>query len=859
MRTKLIARARIDRELDEGANGKLTCVIAPAGFGKTIVVAQWIERANWPVAWFSIDGFDNNPRSFWNYVVAALSPILQGLEERFSQFFRATNSVALENVITALIDEFIQYAADFILVLDDYHFVEEIAIHESLSLLIKYLPANAHLIIISRSQLPFSSVRLQTGGQVKEIRVSDLQFTADEIAELCQVRGIPLSSEGLHELESQTEGWPVGLSLLLDSVASGSISLPKLPVGFHLGTHRVACYLTDEVMNLWGEEERSFMLKTSILTSMSGSLCNALTGRADGQEMLERLARHNAFVTVLDQEGGWYRYHHLFGEYLQQRLDRGDECVRRTLHAQAGSWYQRNGYYREAVRQYLQGGAYEQAAALVEEKGREMLKAGDMSTLVGWLGSLPVEVVGSRILLSLTYAWTLVIADMVAEAKTWIRKAEQRLAEIGAGLAEDWKKQLEGEVLALNGFIGLKQQDPESTSQYLIKFQSLMPQGSIFLAFGVNFNMGEASLLGGIFAMKGHLQVAEQRFPQIYEQTRSKIRSPIGFIPVLMGEMLFERNRLDEAVPLLMKGVEEAEVTGTVGCIVPVTITLARVMKAKGDIRGAFAVLQDGEKKLKRTGSIHLLPILAAFEARINLEIRNTEAVEGWMRRNCLDLFASPSIPKMYEYITLARVFLARKEYEYCQLILSRLSIFAQREDNLLYILEILNLQAIVQNAIGQTQRAMKVLRQSLQYGEQHGYERIFIEEGAPMSALLRRFIRSGHGQESDQPPLYSAVSPSYVRKLIKGTRTYCITIKHYLGQSAGAQASSPHLKESLTKREKDVLRLLDSELTNAEIAYTLDISVNTVKVNCGNIYRKLGAKNRYQAVGNAKGLGILG
>jgi len=846
MRTKLISRTHIGHELDDGLRGRLTCVIAPAGFGKTTAVATWASVAACPVAWFSIDRFDNDLRSFWHYVVAALNPILQGLEERFSQYFQTASSVAAENMVTALIDEFVRHEDNFILIMDDYHLIEESTIHESLALLIKYLPANAHLVIISRSQLPFSSVRLQAGGQVKEISVSGLQFTEEEISALCRVRGLSISSDDLQALKIQTEGWAVGLTLLLDSMEKDREKL-FAPPGLRLDTGRVAAYLADEVMNRWGEAEQLFMIQTSILMNLSGPICNAVTGRADGTQMLEKLARHNTFVIVLDQENGWYRYHHLFTEFLQHELSHFEDNDTNALHERAGSWFEKNGYTKEAVRHYLQGHLYEKAAAIIEEKGREMLKTGDLETLLGWLSSLPPAVVEQRVLLSLTYAWSLVIADKIAEARKWISKIEVRFEEVAETLAEDWKRQLEGEIVALNGFIGLKQQDPESTMQYLAKYQNLMLQGSIFLAFGVNFNMGEASLLGGMFAMKGHLHIAEQKFPAIYEQTRSRIKSPVGFIPVLQGEMHFERNRLDEAVTMLMKGVVEAEENASVGCVVPATIALAKVLKAKGDINGAFAVLKDGKKKLKRAGSIHLLPMLAAFETRINLEIGNTEAVEGWMKRNCLDLFDSPSIPKMYEHLTLARVFLARKEYEYCQLILSKLLIFSQREINLLYTLEILNLQAIAYHALGQTQKSMEILSQALQYGEKNGYERIFIEEGAPMAALLGRFVRSN-----------ATISPSYVRNLIRHTRAYCITIKTCMGKSKKNPEEHPHIEGELTKRELDVLRLLDSELTNAEIAYTLDISVNTVKVNCGNIYRKLGAKNRYQATRYARELGLL-
>jgi len=367
--------------------------------------------------------------------------------------------------------------------------------------------------------------------------------------------------------------------------------------------------------------------------------------------------------------------------------------------------------------------------------------------------------------------------------------------------------------------------------------------------------------------------VVEQKYLPIYDNLRTFIKRPNGYIPIMMGEILFERNRIDEVVAMLAQGGREAEESSAIGCTVPLTITYARILKSRGDIKGALAVVQDGEEKLKKMGAIHLIPILSAFTARISLETGDQEAIESWMMRNCLDLFDHPGLSNIYEYFTLARVLMVRKEYENCLLLLNKIKLFAEKENNLLYTLEVYILLAIVYYLQGHTQKAMDVLRLALQMGEMNGYERIFIEEGAPMAALLGRFIRSSFRKESveniapisiskgilhpikqDKPADVPAVSPVYVRRLLKYTRDYCITVKVISIEKAKTAGNSTK-KMSLTKREKDILHLLDSELTNAEIAYTLDISINTVKVNCSNIYRKLEVRNREQAVSIAREL----
>lgn len=859
---KLASRTRIDYRLNEGLGGRLTLVTAPAGYGKTTAVAKWTEQLDIPAAWFSIDGLDNSLKRFWSYFIAALEAILPGLEERFSRYLYTANNITAASIVTPLIDEMYQYKNSFVLVMDDYHLIEEASIHESMSLLLKYLPENAHMVIISRTQPPFNSVRLQTIGHIKEIRNSELQFTTEEIAVLCKVKGIYATVREVMGLEALTEGWAAGLYLLLDSAGKGKVSLSGQISGSCPDRQRIASYLSEEVIKQWGEVEKSFMLKTSILQALSGPLCDALTGRKDGKEMLQRLADQNAFIITLYHEGGWYRYHHLFAEFLQKRLERTSDTEKNRLHQQAGIWYEREGHFAEAIGHYLQGHHYEKAADIIEKKGREMLKTGAAEILINWFGILPQKIVEDRDILCLTYAWALIIINKEKEAKYWVNKVAMRFCSPSAKYRdEDWKRQLEVEVVAARGFIELKEQNLINTTQALIKFQEIMVQGSIFLLSGINFNMGGASLIGGMFGLKGHLHIVEKEYLAIYEKVRNFMKMPNGYIPIMMGEILFERNRMDEAVAMLMKGSREAEESNTIGCLVPLAITYARVLKSKGDIKGAFAVVRDGEEKLKKMGGIHLIPILSAFKTRMSIETGDQEAIESWMMRNCLDIFDNPGLPNIFEYFILTRVLLARKAYDNCLLLLNKIKLFAEKENNLLYTLEVHILLAIVHYLQGHTQKAMDVLKQALQMGEKNGYERIFIEEGAPMAALLGRFIRSGFKKVSvdkqDNPADVSAVSPVYVRRLLKFTREYCVTVKVFGTEKIKTAGSATIKNMSLTKREKDILHLLDSELTNAEIAYTLDISINTVKVNCSNIYRKLEVRNREQALRIARELKI--
>lgn len=873
IKQKLTSRARIDCGLNEGLGGRLTLITAPAGYGKTTAAAKWASQLQIPIVWYSIDSLDNSFKRFWAYFSAALETLIPGLTERFSRYLSTVNNRMDSSLTASLVDEIHQYQHEFVFILDDYHLIEEASIHESMALLLRYLPDNAHMVIISRTQPPFNSVRLQTSGHIKEIRMSDLQFTTEEIAGLCKAKGIHASVWELTTIETLTEGWAAGLFLLLDSVTGDMDNLSERLSDSCPERQRIASYLSDEVILQWGEEEKSFMMQTSILKELSGPLCNALTGRNDGREMLQKLAASNSFILTLDRGKGWYRYHHLFAEFLQEKLEESQEIQRGILHERAGSWYESEGYEPEAIGHYLQGHCYEKAADIIEKKGREMLKKGVADILIGWFSRLPQKLVESREMLCLTYAWALIIIHRENEAKSWISRVEAHICSPSATIGdEDWIRQLQVEIVAARGFIELKNQDLINTTQFAVKFQEIMRQGSIFLSYGVDLSMGGASLIGGIFGLKGRLRVVEEKYLTLYEQTRSILRTPNGYIPIMMGEILLERNRIEEAAAMLAKGSSEAEKSNAVGGMVPLTIAYARILKSKGDIKSAFSVVREGREKLKRMGAMHLIPVLSAFEASMSMETGDQEALDNWMARNCLDIHDNPGLSNIFEYFTLARVFMMRREYGNCLLVLNKLKLFAEMENNFLYALETRILLAIVHYLQGQTQIAMDVLKQALQMGEMNGYERIFIEEGAPMAALLRRLVRSNYTKCSSEKTgetvtsadkLYSrndltdasVVSPMYVRRLLKLTRDYCITVKVFKTEQEKAAAGAAAKEITLTRREKDILHLLDSELTNAEIAYTLDISVNTVKVNCSSIYRKLEVKNREQAVRIARDL----
>jgi LuxR family transcriptional regulator, maltose regulon positive regulatory protein len=841
-----VSRMRIDNDLSIGLKGSLTLVIAPAGFGKTTAVADWIGRAGLPAAWFSADSEDNTIKRFWSYLTAALDGIMPGLEDRLSHYMYDISSITAESIVTILVDEFFNYKKNFLLVIDDYHLLTDDSIHKSLEIFIRYKPQNAHVIIISRSKPPFAAARLKAEGQLKEIRLAELQFSGLEIEQYCRQKGLAPSRNDSKRLEAYTEGWAAGLYLTLESTGN-NFNFSRLYSASGRNSRQIASYLTEEVTGRWTEAENAFMIKTSVLPSMSGSLCDAVTGRSDGKEMLERLSSSNAFILPLDNEGSWYRYHHLYAEFLREISDsRGID--KEDLHKRAAEWYELNGYASEAVEHYLKSGKLDNVVGIIEKKGPEMVKTGDLPALSECFRQLPDGIIAGNDMLCLTGAWLLALSGRTTDAEKWIGLMEERyMGGFDVNATEDWVRQMQAEILAYRGVTGLSHESPQVIFQIIMKFRETVKVRSIFCSTGINFSQGDASLLSGIVGMKGHLRMIDREFAGIYESARkSAIRRYLGYIPVLMGEIAFERNHAEMAVPLLIKGMEEAEDSNTACSYVPAIITLARIAKAKGDIVSTGVLLADGEKKLKSMGNSHMVPVLAAFKARLAMEAGENEAVNDWIRRCCLDIYDKPGRQRIYEHITLIRALIFKKEYDSCTLLLTRLHLLAETENNAYYRIELHILHSILLIGQGQTRKAMETLAEALRLGEREGYERIFIEEGITMGMLLSRFLKWNVKQEA---PGGLPVPPLYVRKLLKYNREYSMMMRACTRKNGKCQSSPNHILQPLTRREKEVLRLLGSELTNAEIAATLDITVNTVKVNCSSIYRKLNVKNRDQAV----------
>jgi LuxR family transcriptional regulator, maltose regulon positive regulatory protein len=437
-RKNLVFRSNLVERLNAGLEKELTLISAPAGFGKTTLLCEWITRSPNCVTWLSLDADDNNPARFWAYFIASLQELDSDLGANALALIKSPQAPFINSILTELINDLIAFARPFASVLDDYHFIDSQPIHEALTFLVDHLPANMNLIITTREDPPLPLARLRARDQLLEIRARDLRFTLQESDDfLRSVMGLELSQQDIAALEDRTEGWAAGLQLAGLSIQGQTD--PNTFITDFSGSHRyILDYLTDEVLQQQSEFVRSFMLHTAILDRLSGPLCDALTGRNDSDQLLAKLDAGNLFVIPLDEERHWYRYHHLFADLLRSELTRTQPEWIPELHRRASRWYEENGDIQAAVEHALQDSDLTRAANLIQQNVMPLLYLGQVARVLSWLDRLPEAVLESVPMLSIGKAWALILMQHGArqeEAARAVQTAKQALDRINAGEA----------------------------------------------------------------------------------------------------------------------------------------------------------------------------------------------------------------------------------------------------------------------------------------------------------------------------------------------------------------------------------------------------------------------------------------
>ena len=895
-RRGLVPRPRLSERLDRGTALKLMLVSAPAGFGKTTLLTEWLaagpaapadERL---VAWLSLDRGDNDPASFWTYVIAALRTVASGVGESALALLQAPRSPPIATVLTALLNDLGAIAGDIVLVLDDYHVVDARDVQDGMAFLLDHLPPQLHVVIAGRADPALPLARLRGRGELVEIRAAELRFTPDEAAAyLNEMMGLQLTARDVAALEGRTEGWIAALQLAALSM-QGRDDVAGFIAGFAGDDRYVVDYLGEEVLQRQSERVQAFLLQTSILGRLSGPLCDAVTGQSGGKAMLEALDRGNLFLVPLDDRRQWYRYHQLFADVLQARLLDEQPGQVPDLHRRASGWYEQNGEPAEAIRHALAAGDFDRAADLVELAIPAMRRTRQEAAVRGWLELLPDEVVRVRPVLSVHFAGALLARGELEGVEARLRDAERWLngaagirqgpqappAEMVVVDDEEFRRlpagievyraalaQARGDVpgtvrharrtLELSpeedhlgrasaaGFLGLASWasgDLEAGhSAYADCMAGLRRAGYIADTFGCAIALADIRRTQGRLgeAMRTYEQ-ALQRAPQ---QGGAVLRGTADMY-VGMSEVHRERDDLPAATQHLLRSQELGEHTGLPQHPYRWRVAMARVEEAEGNLAGALDLLNEAERLYAGDFFPNVRPV-PALKARVWIAQGRLGEALGWAREQGLSVDDDLSYLREFEHITLARMLLARHQDERAEdsihqatRLLERLLSAAEEGARTGSAIEILVLRALAHQTLGDIPAALACLERALTLAEPEGYVRVFIDEGPPMASLLRAAAKQGTAR-------------NYVRRLLAAVNE----TEH---DSPVKQA----LIDPLSERELDVLRLLGTELDGPDIARELVVSLNTVRTHTKNIYAKLGVNNRRAAVRRAAELGLL-
>jgi LuxR family maltose regulon positive regulatory protein len=900
IRPSYVARPRLLARLDQGMEGKLTLISAVPGSGKTTVVSEWHAAhapGRFPLAWVSLDESDNDTTRFWSYIAKAIETLSAGISDDVLALLNSYSSPPIEEVLITLInaiDSTLQH--EFALVLDDYHYIETESIHASLTFLLEHLPQNMHLILITRIDPPLPLARFRAHNQLMEIRTVDLRFTYEEtITYFQQSMKLNLSSKEVAQLVERTEGWIAGLQL-------AALSLQKEEKADFLhsfnGNHRyILEYLAQEVLDQQPAHIQRFLQQTAILRRLSGELCNAIIGRTDSQEILQWLEKANLFLTSLDQEQRWYRYHSLFRDFLLRVLSKTvSEADIRALHLRASAWYEQHHLMHEAVHHMLASENFERAADLIERVAREEWMRGEALTLRCWLQELPDSLLHSRLQLKLFYIWSLIAANQVEEAQHYLKEVMSTLQESQplAGKNHPDRAVMKAEAIILQATLARFMNDVPRTIELSQQALQYLPEDDLIL------NSINALNLGHAYRLRGDVGLASETFKRSITLARAvgntytvllalnnmiqlqieqgALHSAATYceeslqfaaqhnsqqLPILSdtytkkGELFYQWNQLDEARLNGEYGINLGQSKGNTRFLLQGYMAQARLLHAQGEHERAHEILTKAAQVANEHHSSVLIQHIVALQARLWLLQGQLSRAFSWLERCKQNVEDVPNYVYEFEYLTLAHLLIAQGRAKEVVGLLERLRQAARRSQRMGTVIEVCLLQALANYALGQKIEAFTALERALSLAEPEGYIRLFLDEGTVVAQLLTEFIEwkeNTPGKDSREETTYAHTLIACFARIpsdVRGTSSQ----KRINRTRPDGQLP---LVEPLGEREKEVLQYLAAGLSNQAIADEMVVAVSTVKSHLKSIYSKLNVESRTRAVARARELHLL-
>ena len=889
VRQTLVDRPVLLNQLKEGLQGRLTLVSAPAGFGKTSLVAAWKKETDTPLAWFSLDEEDNEPARFLDYLIGALQTVDEDLGDESARLLQSrANTPPLKVVLTSLLNEINAYDKEFVLAFDDYHVITEHGIHEALSFLIERLAPHAHALIATRSDPPFPLGRLRARGELKELRASDLRFdSAEAAAFLNDVMNLELTADDVTALEERTEGWIAGLQLSALTL-QGRTNRSELVKEFAGDNRFVLDYLLEEVLNCQSDQVQDFLLRTSVLTRLNGSLCDALTDDQSGHAMLEQLERANLFLIRLDGRGEWFRYHHLFADLLRLKLKQRQPNSIPELQIKASQWFEKNNLPEEAIHYAIAGHDWDRALNLIEPIAFQMISLGGFERLNHWVEAIPESAFKTRPALFPLYIPTLLYKEQ-------FDKLEKYLQIVETIEPEPVRQRLVSFVWSTRSLLAAARNQAERAEEYSRKaFEFLPPDDLAQRAVVMQTRVRAATVRGNtkemeefvlaalpvyaqaghlifqiwgktgfglIRVMQGRLREASEALQHARQFSREHLKTrpeTLLYAHSIACDIYREWNDLENAKTHLNEALSIIRQTGRETYMASISENLkalALMLDLCDDRAQADSLIDRGLQRVKRCGNEVIAKQLEALKAHMILRRGgHFSSVNRWAETSGLSAGDEPEYSKEFQHLIFARWLIATGKAKQALPLLSRLLTAAQDGTRIHTVIEILILQALAQHTLENEVEALKALEKALVLAQPESFVRTFVDEGEPLSKLLLESLKQkGKRWESEKPELLH----------------YVVKLKETFGPSAPVPTAREaatetealpwwYVEDPLSERELEVLQHVARGLSNQEIADKLFLSAGTVKRHMSNIYQKLDVHSRTQALERARTLRVL-
>jgi len=868
IRTRLLARDRLVQRLQDGIDRRFTLISAPAGFGKTSLVCQWIEQHKVRTAWYSLDENDNDPSLFFRYFLTALQSQDKSLNAAFKPLLHGQKMPQGRDVMAQVIHHLEKVPAKVFVVLDDYHTIQSKAIHEAMHDLLQNIPPQMHIFITTRHDVPFPVARLRAKGEMTEIRATDLRFTEEEAERFFQeVMRIDLPSTEVDRLCEKTEGWIIGMRMAGLSLLQAE-DQDKPAAGFS-GTDRfVLDYLTEEVLGRQSEEIQQFLVRTSVLRRLNPDLCREVASMKNASALMDHLQRKDLFLVPLDRKGRWYRYHHLFAESLQRRLDHSEPGAAGDLHRKTAIWYARNGYPEEAFQHAFESGDQGFAAGLLEDHLFSYLIEYEFAAARRWLERMPEEIVREHYLLMLYRAWVVFLQEENEPLDALLRDLEESPARKMKMYGESKRSNAEDLLLALRiGSLFFKDLSNETISAAKEALTFISPgrdltRGFVRLILALaNIEKGDIqpaaeagrSALKDLEAtrspyftvhalalevdaalLQGQLRNAERILSEALDSVRRDglpMKAGIVEFHGRLAEISYRRNDLDKALELSEQCIEYARPASDMGPLLQGLCMQAFIQEIRGHSNRARESMEEAISLARGTRSRLRMAHTEIGSLQLAMLRTDLDALAAWASARKLRIDEPFSRVFEDECLVLAGFHLAEERCEEAARLLTELRPRSEKRQRFDSVLKIDIAYACALQALGEHQEASLVLKKAVEFARPEGYVRLFVDHAPYLYDLLKELMGRGEG------PLRG-----FVKSLLKA----CSVPKP--GSTAKERVQVNEV-ESLTPREVEILRMISAGMTNKEIAGNTFVSINTIKTHIRHIFGKLGVTDRDEAI----------